>query len=258
MADEYYQLTHTGEQIDDAIKKIDGLENCIEINTKNIKTNTDDITTLKGSVSSKDSQIQANKDNITTCLSRITTIENTTIKSLQSQINAHDENINNLKGVINNKVEQGIYDKAIEDLKSQNSQLQNNITAVRDDQDTKLGLIRDQVESNETNIQLLSNKIDNINTLVGNIEGLQQSVSSISQDYEEFKAGDFASTQTTANNALAATESLNEEFTSFYNDTFGPLSQEVHGDNGILNEIKTLKSQIAELQRKIDELTNSN
>lgn len=281
MTNEYFQLNHTGQQIDDAIDKIDGLEESINTNTKNIGTNTTDITTLKGSISNRDSQIQTNSDNITTCLTRITAIETSTVAGLQSQIKIHSENISDLRGLINNKVEQGIYDKAIEDLKSQDNQLQSNIEATKDSWDIQLNLVKNDIKSNKDNIDILFNRVNDINTSVGNIEGLQQSVNSLSQDFGEFRAGDFTNTQTAVNNALTAigelrethsndiqgiqttlaeipnTYKTNEDFASFYNDTFEPLSEEVYKENGILDEIVSLKEQIKSLQQQIDELKSS-
>ena len=124
-----------------------------------------------------------------------------------------------------------------------------------------------------------------MNESVGNIEGLTQSISSLSQTYNEFIAGDFANTKKTANDALTAVGQLQathqtdiegiqatlndipntyetqENFTSFVNDTFNPLSEDIHGDSGIIanlnNQITELQKQITNLQRQIDELKNS-
>ena len=60
------------------------------------------------------------------------------------------------------------------------------------------------MRSNEENIAALSGRVDNMNESVGNIEGLTQSISSLSQTYNEFVAGDFANTKKTANDALTA------------------------------------------------------
>lgn len=285
MEEEYYQLSHTGKEIDNAISKIDDLKNHIETNTANIQTNTTDIDTLKRSVSNKDSQITSNTDNIKDCLKRINTIESTTVNSLQAQINNNSTDISGLRDLLNKKVGTETYDKAVKDLKSKDNQLQLNIEAVAQDQTTQLGLVKDRVRSNEENIAALSGRVDNMNESVGNIEGLTQSISSLSQTYNEFIAGDFANTKKTANDALTAVGQLQathqtdiegiqatlndipntyetqENFTSFVNDTFNPLSEDIHGDSGIIanlnNQITELQKQITNLQRQIDELKNS-
>ena len=285
MEEEYYQLSHTGQQIDDAVSEIDDLKNHIETNTANIQTNTTDIDTLKRSVSNKDSQITSNTDNIKDCFKRINAIENTTVNSLQAQINNNSTDISGLRDLLNKKVGTETYDKAVKDLKSKDNQLQLNIEAVAQDQTTQLGLVKDRVRSNEENITALSGRVDNMNESVGNIEGLTQSISSLSQTYNEFVAGDFANTKKTANDALTAVGQLQathqtdiegiqatlndipntyetqENFTSFVNDTFNPLSEDIHGDSGIIanlnNQITELQKQITNLQRQIDELKNS-
>ena len=285
MEEEYYQLSHTGEQIDNAVSVIDDLKNHIETNTANIQTNTTDIDTLKRSVSNKDSQITSNTDNIKDCFKRINTIESTTVNSLQAQINNNSTDISGLRDLLNKKVGTETYDKAVKDLKSKDNQLQLNIEAVAQDQTTQLGLVKDRVRSNEENIAALSGRVDNMNESVGNIEGLTQSISSLSQTYNEFVAGDFANTKKTANDALTAVGQLQathqadiegiqttlneipntyetqENFTSFVNDTFNPLSEDIHGDSGIIanlnNQITELQKQITNLQRQIDELKNS-
>lgn len=285
MEEEYYQLSHTGKEIDNAISKIDDLKNHIETNTANIQTNTTDIDTLKRSVSNKDSQIASNTDNIKDCLKRINTIESITVNSLQAQINNNNTDISGLRDLLNKKVGTETYDKAVKDLKSKDNQLQLNIEAVAQDQTTQLGLVKDRVRSNEENIAALSGRVDNMNESVGNIEGLTQSISSLSQTYNEFVAGDFANTKKTANDALTAVGQLQathqtdiegiqatlndipntyetqENFTSFVNDTFNPLSEDIHGDSGIIanlnNQITELQKQITNLQRQIDELKNS-
>ena len=285
MEEEYYQLSHTGEQIDNAVSVIDDLKNHIETNTANIQTNTTDIDTLKRSVSNKDSQITSNTDNINDCFKRINTIESTTVNSLQAQINNNSTDISGLRDLLNKKVGTETYDKAVKDLKSKDNQLQLNIEAVAQDQTTQLGLVKDRVRSNEENIAALSGRVDNMNESVGNIEGLTQSISSLSQTYNEFVAGDFANTKKTANDALTAVGQLQathqadiegiqttlneipntyetqENFTSFVNDTFNPLSEDIHGDSGIItnlnNQITELQKQITNLQRQIDELKNS-
>ena len=285
MEEEYYQLSHTGQQIDDAVSEIDDLKNHIETNTANIQTNTTDIDTLKRSVSNKDSQITSNTDNIKDCFKRINTIESTTVNSLQAQINNNRTDISGLRDLLNKKVGTETYDKAVKDLKSKDNQLQLNIEAVAQDQTTQLGLVKDRVRSNEENIAALSGRVDNMNESVGNIEGLTQSISSLSQTYNEFIAGDFANTKKTADDALTAVGQLQathqtdiegiqatlndipntyetqENFTSFVNDTFNPLSEDIHGDSGIIanlnNQITELQKQITNLQRQIDELKNS-
>ena len=285
MEEEYYQLSHTGKEIDNAVSVIDDLKNHIETNTANIQTNTTDIDTLKRSVSNKDSQITSNTDNIKDCFKRINTIESTTVNSLQAQINNNSTDISGLRDLLNKKVGTETYDKAVKDLKSKDNQLQLNIEAVAQDQTTQLGLVKDRVRSNEENIAALSGRVDNMNESVGNIEGLTQSISSLSQTYNEFVAGDFANTKKTANDALAAVGQLQathqtdiegiqatlndipntyetqENFTSFVNDTFNPLSEDIHGDSGIIanlnNQITELQKQITNLQRQIDELKNS-
>lgn len=285
MEEEYYQLSHTGKEIDNAVSEINDLKNHIETNTANIQTNTTDIDTLKRSVSNKDSQITSNTDNIKDCFKRINTIESTTVNSLQAQINNNNTDISGLRDLLNKKVGTETYDKAVEDLKSKDNQLQFNIEAVAQDQTTQLGLVKDQVRSNEENIAALSGRVDNMNESVGNIEGLAQSISSLSQTYNEFIAGDFANTKKTANDALTAVGQLQathqtdiegiqvtlndipntyetqENFTSFVNDTFNPLSEDIHGDSGIIanlnNQITELQKQITNLQRQIDELKSS-
>ena len=285
MEEEYYQLSHTGKEIDNAISVIDDLKNHIETNTANIQTNTTDIDTLKRSVSNKDSQITSNTDNIKDCFKRINTIESTTVNSLQAQINNNSTDISGLRDLLNKKVGTETYNKAVKDLKSKDNQLQLNIEAVAQDQTTQLGLVKDRVRSNEENIAALSGRVDNMNESVGNIEGLTQSISSLSQTYNEFVAGDFANTKKTANDALTAVGQLQathqadiegiqttlneipniyetqENFTSFVNDTFNPLSEDIHGDSGIIanlnNQITELQKQITNLQRQIDELKNS-
>ena len=285
MEEEYYQLSHTGKEIDNAVSEINDLKNHIETNTANIQTNTTDIDTLKRSVSNKDSQITSNTDNIKDCFKRINTIESTTVNSLQSQINNNSTDISGLRDLLNKKVGTETYDKAVKDLKSKDNQLQLNIEAVAQDQTTQLGLVKDRVRSNEENIAALSGRVDNMNESVGNIEGLTQSISNLSQTYNEFVAGDFANTKKTANDALTAVGQLQathqtdiegiqvtlndipntyetqENFTSFVNDTFNPLSEDIHGDSGIIanlnNQITELQKQITNLQRQIDELKNS-
>lgn len=285
MEEEYYQLSHTGKEIDNAVSEIDDLKNHIETNTANIQTNTTDIDTLKRSVSNKDSQITSNTDNIKDCFKRINTIESTTVNSLQAQINNNSTDISGLRDLLNKKVGTETYDKAVKDLKSKDNQLQLNIEAVAQDQTTQLGLVKDRVRSNEENIAALSGRVDNMNESVGNIEGLTQSISSLSQTYNEFIVGDFANTKKTANDALTAVGQLQathqtdiegiqatlndipntyetqENFTSFVNDTFNPLSEDIHGDSGIIanlnSQIAELQKQITNLQRQIDELKNS-
>ena len=285
MEEEYYQLSHTGKEIDNAVSVIDDLKNHIETNTANIETNTTDIDTLKRSVSNKDSQITSNTDNIKDCFKRINAIESTTVNSLQAQINNNSTDISGLRDLLNKKVGTETYNKAVKDLKSKDNQLQLNIEAVAQDQTTQLGLVKDRVRSNEENIVALSGRVDNMNESVGNIEGLTQSISSLSQTYNEFVAGDFANTKKTANDALTAVGQLQathqtdiegiqailndipntyetqENFTSFVNDTFNPLSEDIHGDSGIIanlnNQITELQKQITNLQRQIDELKNS-
>lgn len=288
MAEEYYQLNHTGEQIDDAVSKIDDLKNHIEANTANIQTNITDINTLKKSVSNKDSQITSNTDKIKDCFKRINTIESTTVNSLQAQINNNSTDISGLRDLLNKKVGTETYDKTIKDLKSKDNQLQLNIEAVAQDQTTQLGLVKDRVRSNEENIAALSGRVDNMNESVGNIEGLTQSISSLSQTYNEFVAGDFADTKKTANDALATVGQLQathqtdiegiqatlndipntyetqENFTSFVTNTFNPLSEKIYGENGVNSQITSLQTQISELQKQIaglqaqiDDLKNS-
>lgn len=281
MEEEYYQLSHTGQQIDDAVSEIDDLKNHIETNTANIQTNTTDIDTLKRSVSNKDSQITSNTDNIKDCFKRINTIESTTVNSLQAQINNNSTDISGLRDLLNKKVGTETYDKAVKDLKSKDNQLQLNIDVVAKDQTNQLNLIN----SNGRNIASLSERVDTINESVGNIEGLSESISNLSQTYNEFITGDFTNTKKTANDALTTVGQLQathqadiegiqttlneipntyetqENFTSFVNDTFNPLSEDIHGDSGIIanlnNQITELQKQITNLQRQIDELKNS-
>lgn len=278
MEEEYYQLSHTGKEINNAISEIDDLKNHIETNTANIQTNTTDIDTLKRSVSNKDSQITSNTDNIKDCFKRINTIESTTVNSLQAQINNNSTDISGLRDLLNKKVGTETYDKAVKDLKSKDNQLQLNIEAVAQDQTTQLGLVKDRVRSNEENITALSRRVDNINESVGNIEELTQSISSLSQTYNEFVAGDFADTKKTAKDALAAvgwlqathqtdiegiqatlndipnTYETQENFTSFVTNTFNPLSEEIYGENGVNSQIASLQTQISELQKQIANL----
>lgn len=278
MEEEYYQLSHTGKEIDNAISEIDDLKNHIETNTANIQTNTTDIDTLKRSVSNKDSQITSNTDNIKDCFKRINTIESTTVNSLQAQINNNSTDISGLRDLLNKKVGTETYDKAVKDLKSKDNQLQLNIEAVAQDQTTQLGLVKDRVRSNEENIAALSGRVDNMNESVGNIEGLTQSISSLSQTYNEFVTGDFADTKKTANDALAAVGQLQathqtdiegiqatlndipntyetqENFTSFVINTFNPLSEEIYGENGVNNQIASLQTQVSEFQKQIASL----
>lgn len=278
MEEEYYQLSHTGKEIDNAISEIDDLKNHIETNTANIQTNTTDINTLKKSVSNKDSQITSNTDKIKDCFKRINTIESTTVNSLQAQINNNSTDISGLRDLLNKKVGTETYDKTIKDLKSKDNQLQLNIEAVAQDQTTQLGLVKDRVRSNEENIAALSGRVDNMNESVGNIEGLTQSISSLSQTYNEFVAGDFADTKKTANDALATVGQLQathqtdiegiqatlngipntyetqENFTSFVTNTFNPLSEEIYGENGVNSQIASLQTQVSELQKQIADL----
>lgn len=275
MAEEYYQLNHTGQQIDDAISKINDLKSRVETNTASIQTNTTEIDTLKRNVSSKDSQILTNTVDIKDCFKKINTIESSTINSLQAQINSNSTDIGGVRELLNKRVETETYDKAVKDLKSKDSQLQNNIEAVAQDQTTQLGLVKDRVRSNEENIAALSGRIDNMNESVGNIEGLTQSISSLSQTYNEFVAGDFANTKKTANDALTTVGQLQtthqtdiegiqktlndipntyetqENFTSFVTNTFNPLSEEIYGKNGVNSQIASLQTQISELQNQI-------
>lgn len=280
MANEYFQLTHTGEQIDDAINKVKTLENNVSTNSSNIQTNTTTIDTLRKSVDSKNSQIQKNSDDIIECFKRVSAIETTTIGNLEAQIDNQNKDISTIRDQLNNKVEQSAYDATIKLLKEQDEILSNRIDSERENQDTVVGLIRERVGNNETNINSLSTRIDNINDSVGNIEGLTQSIGSLSQTYNEFIAGDFADTQTTANNALSIATNLQtthqtdienlqtqfdnipniyqtqENFESFLNGSFEPLSEEIYKENGILDEIAALKEQINNLQKQIDELTS--
>lgn len=281
MEEEYYQLSHTGKEIDNAISEIDDLKNHIETNTANIQTNTTDINTLKKSVSNKDSQITSNTDKIKDCFKRINTIESTTVNSLQAQINNNSTDISGLRDLLNKKVGTETYDKTIKDLKSKDNQLQLNIEAVVKDQTNQLNLIN----SNGRNIASLSERVDTINESVGNIEGLSESISNLSQTYNEFITGDFTNTKKTANDALTTVGQLQathqadiegiqttlneipntyetqENFTSFVNDTFNSLSEDIHGDSGIIanlnNQITELQKQIADLQKQIDDLKSS-
>ncbi len=281
MEEEYYQLSHTGKEIDNAVSEIDDLKNHIETNTANIQTNTTDIDTLKRSVSNKDSQITSNTDNIKDCFKRINTIESATVNNLQAQINNNGTDISGLRDLLNKKVGTETYDKAVKDLKSKDDQLQLNIDAVAKDQTNQLNLIN----SNGRNIASLSERVDTINESVGNIEGLSESISNLSQTYNEFITGDFTNTKKTANDALTTVGQLQathqadiegiqttlneipntyetqENFTSFVNDTFNPLSEDIHGDSGIIanlnNQITELQKQIANLQKQIDDLKSS-
>lgn len=288
MAEEYFQLNHTGQQIDDAISEINNLKSHIKANADNIQTNTTDIDTLERNIDSKDKQISTNTDKINGCLTKINAIESAAIPKLQNQINDHNIDISGLKISLNNKVEAKDYKTAIDNLKAKDDQLQRNIDRVAQDQTTQLGLVKDRVRSNEENIVALSGRIDNMNESVGNIEGLTQSISSLSQTYNEFIAGDFAKTKKTANDALAAVGQLQttyqadiegiqatlskipntyetqENFTSFVTNTFNPLSEEIHGESGINSQITNLQTQIsklqgqvASLQKQIDELKSS-
>lgn len=278
MEEEYYQLNHTGQQIDDAISEINDLKSHVETNTASIQTNTTEIDTLKRNVSSKDSQILTNTDNIKDCFKKINAIESATINKLQAQIQSNSTDIGGVRELLNKKVEAETYDKAIKDLKSKDDQLQRNIDGVAQDQTTQLGLVKDRVCSNEENIAALSRRVDNINESVGNIEELTQSISSLSQTYNEFVAGDFADTKKTANDALAAVGQLQathqtdiegiqatlndipntyetqENFTSFVTNTFNPLSEEIYGENGVNSQIASLQTQISELQKQIANL----
>lgn len=281
MEEEYYQLNHTGQQIDDAISEINDLKSHVETNTASIQTNTTEIDTLKRNVSSKDSQILTNTDNIKDCFKKINAIESATINKLQAQIQSNSTDIGGVRELLNKKVEAETYDKAIKDLKSKDDQLQRNIDAVVKDQVNQLNLIN----SNGRNIASLSERVDTINESVGNINELSESISSLSQTYNEFIAGDFTNTKKMANDALAAVGQLQtthqtdvegiqailneipntyetqENFTSFVDNTFNPLSEEIHGDNGIIanlsSQITELQKQITNLQRQIDELKNS-
>lgn len=288
MAEEYFQLNHTGQQIDDAVNEINNLKSHVETNTANIQTNTTGIETLNRKVNDKDSQILTNTDNIKGCLREINIIETVTIKNLQAQISSHNTDISGVRDLLNKRVETETYDKAIKDLNSKDSQLQNNIEAVAQDQTTQLGLVKDRVRSNEENIAALSGRVDNMNESVGNIEGLTQSISSLSQTYNEFVAGNFADTKKTANDALATVGQLQathqtdiegiqatlnglpntyetqENFTSFVTNTFNPLSEEIYGENGVNSQIASLQTQVSEfqkqiasLQKQIDELKSS-
>lgn len=278
MAEEYFQLNHTGQQIDDAISEINNLKSRVETNTTNIQTNTTDIDTLERNIDSKNAQINTNTDNIKDCFKRINTIESVTINNLQTQINDHNTDISGLRTSLNNKVEAKDYKTAIDNLKAKDDQLQRNIDRVAQDQTTQLGLVKDRVRSNEENIVALSGRIDNMNESVGNIEGLTQSISSLSQTYNEFIAGDFANTKKTANDALAAVGQLQathqtdiegiqailskipntyetqENFTSFVTNTFNPLSEEIYGESGINSQITNFQTQISGLQKQIDNL----
>lgn len=278
MAEEYFQLNHTGQQIDDAVNEINNLKSRVETNTANIQTNTTDIDTLERNIDSKNAQINTNTDNIKDCFKRINTIESATINNLQTQINDHNTDISGLRTSLNNKVEAKDYKTAIDNLKAKDDQLQRNIDRVAQDQTTQLGLVKDRVRSNEENIVALSGRIDNMNESVGNIEGLTQSISSLSQTYNEFIAGDFANTKKTANDALAAVGQLQathqtdiegiqailskipntyetqENFTSFVTNTFNPLSEEIYGESGINSQITNFQTQISGLQKQIDNL----
>ena len=280
MEEEYYQLSHTGKEIDNAVSEIDDLKNHIETNTANIQTNTTDIDTLKRSVSNKDSQIASNTDNIKDCFKRINTIESTTVNSLQAQINNNSTDISGLRDLLNKKVGTETYDKAVKDLKSKDDQLQLNIEAVAKDQTNQLNLIN----NNGRNIASLSERVDTINELVGNIEGLSESISNLSQTYNEFITDDFTNTKKTANDALKLqathqadiegiqttlneipnTYETQENFTSFVTNTFNPLSEEIYGENGVNSQIASLQTQISELQKQtaslqkqIDDLKDS-
>lgn len=271
MAEEYYQLNHTGQQIDDAISEINNLKSRVETNAVNIQTNTTDIDTLERNVNSKDSQILTNTDHIKECFKKINAIESATINKLQAQIQSNSTDIGGVRELLNKRVETETYDKAVKDLKSQDSKLQNNINAVAEDQTTQLGLVKDRVSNNESNIRSLSSRIDNMNESIGNIEGLTQSISSLSQTYNEFITGDFANTKKTANDALAVVAThqtdiegikaiLNgipdvyetqENFTFFVTNTFNPLSEEIYGENGVNSQIASFQTQISELQNQI-------
>lgn len=287
MEEEYYQLSHTGKEIDNAVSEIDNLKNHIETNTANIQTNTTDINTLKRSVSNKDSQITSNTDKIKDCFKRIDTIESTTVNSLQAQINNNSTDISGLRDLLDKKVGTETYDKAVKDLKSKDNQLQLNIDAVAKDQTDQLNLVKDRVLSNAGNIKSLSNRVDTINESIGSIEELTQSVSSLSQTYNEFIAGDFASTKKTANDALATAnnaltavgklqtthqtdiEKIQKNISDLSNiyvtkTKFDELSAIINGEDGIAdsitnlnNQITELQKQITNLQRQIDELKNS-
>lgn len=274
MAEEYYQLNHTGEQIDDAVSEINNLKNHVETNTANIQTNVTNIDTLKKNVSNKDSQITSNTDNIKDCFKRINTIESTTVNSLQAQINNNSTDISGLRDSLNKKVGTETYDKAVKDLKSKDDQLQFNIDAVAKDQTNQLNLIN----SNGRNIASLSERVDTINESVGNIEGLSESISNLSQTYNEFITGDFTNTKKTANDALTTVGQLQathqadiegiqttlneipntyetqENFTSFVTNTFNPLSEEIYGENGVNSQIASLQTQISEFQKQIASL----
>lgn len=274
MAEEYYQLNHTGKQIDDAVSEINNLKNHVETNTANIQTNVTNIDTLKKNVSNKDSQITSNTDNIKDCFKRINTIESTTVNSLQAQINNNSTDISGLRDLLNKKVGTETYDKAVKDLKSKDDQLQFNIDAVAKDQTNQLNLIN----SNGRNIASLSERVDTINESVGNIEGLSESISNLSQTYNEFITGDFTNTKKTANDALTTVGQLQathqadiegiqttlneipntyetqENFTSFVTNTFNPLSEEIYGENGVNSQIASLQTQISEFQKQIASL----
>lgn len=274
MAEEYYQLNHTGEQIDDAVSKIDDLKNHIETNTANIQTNTTDIDTLKRSVEDKGSQISTNTNNIKNCFGEINDIKDKMIRSLLVQINSNSKKIEVLTGSLGKKVEQSDYESVINGLKSQDNQLQNNIEAAKNSWNTQLNLAKNDIESNSGNIDTLFNRVNNINTstetLTKNVKDLQNAVDSLSQTYNEFIADDFANTKKTAVNALAAVgqlqtihqtdiEKIQKNISDLSNTyvtktKFDELSAIINGKDGIADSITNLDSQIAEFQKQIANL----
>lgn len=279
MAEEYYQLSHTGEQIDNAIKKLDDLDNVINKNN-DIIINTiynNKIQPLETRMDNFETKIKTDTVSISKYNKDITAI-NGRINVLGQENNDRKDDIEQLTTFLSEKVESKDYQKDVSELKRKDqaleNQIENRISELKQNLNNTITGNTTRSVQNETDIKAIKNQIEKM----GNIQELRNSLSSLSQTYNEFIANDFTNTKKTANDALAAVGQLQathqtdiegiqatlndipntyetqENFTSFVTNTFNPLSEEIYGENGVNSQIASLQTQISELQKQIANL----
>lgn len=266
MADEYYQLTHTGEQIDDAINKIETLDDIIDKNNSTI-TDTiynNKIKPLETTVQDFEGKIKTNTDNIGD-YQRVIAGINAEITTLNNENNEREKEIIGIQGLLGNKVESEDYTADVKGLKDEDNRLNNKIEAVDKDLQLKITPIDNRSATNQNDISELKKQIKEIN-----VNDINNSINSISQDLAIFKA-DTSSTleelsqkdeglENTCSSLNGEIEDIQKTLEAVPNtyttqNEFDSFSEGIYGNNGI---IANLQAQITALKKQIDELTSSN
>lgn len=232
MAEEYFQLNHTGQQIDDAVNEINNLDNIIKKNNTTVMDAiyNNKIHPLEMTVQGFDDKIEANTVNKENYNRDMTGISGR-ITFLEQENDVRKDDINQLIKSLGAKAEKSDISTQIKALEGKDISLENQIEKLN----SSVKINNNSIVENRGRLDILEKSDTSIKTQIKtintNITGLDAKVSSLSSSLND-----------------KISESKAEEIVKNYTDP---------QINNLQAQIDTLSNQITKLQEQIDKLTNS-